>query len=101
MAAVDESRGHVHPRIPRGRGDATTLRQPRPASSLILQPTLSSSARARSREKNGPIGFVGVEERRVRRVHLTCVMNVTTSLRKPARGSSLAKASSSRKPSDP
>src|SRR5262249_13106476 len=89
------------PRIARGRGEATTLRQPRPAPSAIFQPSFSSSAAALSREKKGPIGLVGARKAGSAASTSTCVRKVAISLRNPARGSSLANASSSRNPSDP
>jgi hypothetical protein len=77
------------------------LRQPRPASSTIVQPAVRCISSAFSFEKNGPMGFEGFRNAGSAASTSTCVMIVTTCLRKPARGSSLSNASSSRNPIDP
>ena len=89
------------PRTARGFGDGTTLRQPRPASSTIVQPDVFWRTSARSLEKKGPIGFDGFRNAGSAASTSTCVMIVTTCFRNPARGSSLSNASSSRKPMEP
>ena len=56
------------PRTARGLGDATTLRQPRPASSTIVHPAVFVRSSARLLREKRPDGLRGLQERRVRGV---------------------------------
>ena len=61
-----------------GEGDGTSRRQPRPASSLTFQPSVSRRRSASSRARNGPIGLLGSWNAGSASSTTTCVTTVTT-----------------------
>ena len=66
-----------------GLGLGTTLRQPRPASSLKIAPACIASLASAS-VKNGPIGFVGFLNASSAGSTTTCVKTVATCFLIPA-----------------
>ena len=84
-----------------GTGEATTLRQPRPASSTTSHPRAWASRFARPAEKNGPIGFVGVVKPGSPRSTTTWVTTAATARSWPRASSSSPIAWPSMNPSCP